>query len=280
MRARRMRWLFATTLLCALCALGGSGCGEREAAPAAEPTVRVPERPAQTAPDPLRVTTPNGVTLVGNLWRGGRDRPAVVLLHQLGAERREWTQVAEALVRAGHTVVAYDHRGHGESRLGPGGALLQWRTFSDSEWTKLADDLDAVLEWLKRQPFAPDTFVLGGSSIGGSAAIVAASRRTDVAGVFVLSPGRAYRGVDVLRPAASVQAPLLAFVAEGEAPSLETAEDLARVAPRGRARVLEGSAHGLRMLPANPSLLAELVAFAASPREANEARPTETMENE
>ena len=57
-----------------------------------------------------------GVTLAGE--EAGEGIP-VVLLHGLTATRRYVVMGSRALERAGHRVVAYDARGHGESTPAP-----------------------------------------------------------------------------------------------------------------------------------------------------------------
>jgi 3-oxoadipate enol-lactonase len=74
-----------------------------------------------------------GVTLRGA--RDGSGSP-VVLAHGLTAHRDLVIHGSRALARAGHEVIRYDARGHGESDAGPAGSYV---------YEELADDLDAVV---------------------------------------------------------------------------------------------------------------------------------------
>lgn len=83
------------------------------------------------ATGPIGVTTRSALA-VDDSGQG----PAVVLVHGLGGWRDVWATCAVALRAAGHRVIAYDQRGHGDS------------ADVDPPWsiTDLADDLLAVLD--------------------------------------------------------------------------------------------------------------------------------------
>ncbi len=248
----------AIAMLC-VAACGGSEPEGRTAAPTAPEASPALRRP-QPLPEaqPFALTTPDGYRLHGDLWPGDMRRPAIVLLHQLGSDRREWAPLVAKLHPLGAPILAMDLRGHAQSAL-RAGQLAHWRSFTEEDWAKLPDDLNRVLDELSAR--GARRFVLIGSSIGSSAALLTAAGRRDVAGVVALSPGRAYRGLDVLAPATELSAPLLAIAAEGEAPARETAEELARIAPAGQALIVHGSAHGVRMRAAAPDLDERIVAF-------------------
>ncbi|MFT4028967.1 MAG: alpha/beta hydrolase [Protaetiibacter sp.] len=76
----------------------------------------------------------HGVTIHYYVWRAEAPRAVVQLLHGLGEYATRYERFAQALVAAGYTVYADDHRGHGATglaqwggdharlgRLGPGG---------------------------------------------------------------------------------------------------------------------------------------------------------------
>ena len=69
---------------------------------------------------PLTLHTADGLALAAEVWpapEAGASGAVVVLVHGFTAHRRDPTVLAMAheLRAAGHTVVAYDMRGHGES---------------------------------------------------------------------------------------------------------------------------------------------------------------------
>jgi len=80
--------------------------------------------------------------------------PVIVLVHGLMHSVRAWAKQLRSLSAAGYRVVAYDHRGHGDSELGPAGHGVG----------QIAADLRAVLEALDLRDV-----VIVGHSMGGIA---------------------------------------------------------------------------------------------------------------
>lgn len=95
-----------------------------------------------------------GVTLSGERTGEGS---AVVLLHGLTATRRYVVMGSRALERSGHTVIAYDARGHGHSSPPPNRAY---------HYEHLAADLLAVLD-----AAGVEHAVLAGASMGAHTAV-------------------------------------------------------------------------------------------------------------
>jgi pimeloyl-ACP methyl ester carboxylesterase len=82
----------------------------------------------------------------------------VVLLHGGGQTRHSWKNAFDALVTAGHHVVALDARGHGDS---------DWDSAGDYSIDALASDLRSVLA------HTPPLPILVGASMGGMTALAA-----------------------------------------------------------------------------------------------------------
>ena len=105
------------------------------------------------------------------------DGPPIVLSHGVTNSTREWFHQLESLPAAGFRTIAFDHRGHGQSKVGTAGHSLQ----------TLANDMRSVVEGLDLRGA-----VLVGHSMGGVAVQafvtqfpeVAAER---VAGIVLLS---------------------------------------------------------------------------------------------
>ncbi|MDM7891323.1 alpha/beta fold hydrolase [Curtobacterium caseinilyticum] len=79
-------------------------------------------------------TDAHGVEIVYSTWRAGKPKGIVQIAHGVGEHGLRYEPLAQDLVRAGYTVHANDHRGHGRTglaqwdgdharlgRLGPGG---------------------------------------------------------------------------------------------------------------------------------------------------------------
>lgn len=92
------------------------------------------------------------VALVGT---GSGEGPPAILLHAGGERRDVWAPIAAALTQAGCSSVAYDLRGHGESRG------------SATKLSAIAADVAAMIDVPNAAP------VIVGSSLGGLAALLA-----------------------------------------------------------------------------------------------------------
>lgn len=109
------------------------------------------------------------------------EGPAVVLCHGITATRRYVLHGSRALERAGHTVVSYDARGHGESDPAPEG--------QGYGYPELVGDLETILA----ETVGEEPFLLAGHSLGAHTAVAYALRRPQrLRGLVVIGP--AYAG--------------------------------------------------------------------------------------
>lgn len=92
-----------------------------------------------------------GITLRAQV-RGLADDPSVLLIHGGGQDRSVWSQITDALVKAGRHVISLDLRGHGHS---------DWPTDGRYEFGAFVEDLRAVLAQLASRP------VIVGAALGG-----------------------------------------------------------------------------------------------------------------
>ncbi|MEX0972561.1 MAG: alpha/beta hydrolase [Solirubrobacterales bacterium] len=101
----------------------------------------------------------------------------IVLCHGLTATRGSVVHGSRALERAGHAVVTYDARGHGESDPAPAE-----RSYG---YPELIDDLEAVVG----EALGEERFVLGGHSMGAHTALGYALRHPErLAGLVLIGP--------------------------------------------------------------------------------------------
>lgn len=127
----------------------------------------------------VRLPTRRGKQLFGWLLPGSADTPspAVIVLHGWGANAEMMLPLARPLQAAGFTVLLIDARNHGGSDAD-----------NFSSLPRFAEDLDVAIDWLKTQPEAiPEQIAVIGHSVGAAAALLAASRRNDLAGVISLA---------------------------------------------------------------------------------------------
>jgi pimeloyl-ACP methyl ester carboxylesterase len=125
--------------------------------------------------DPRPFTVGESPTIRGET--AGEGRPPVVLCHGITATRRYVLHGSRALERAGHTVITYDARGHGESDPAPPGQSYGY--------PEMVGDLEAVVA----ETVGDGRFVLGGHSMGAHTAVAYALRRPErLAGLLVIGP--------------------------------------------------------------------------------------------
>jgi pimeloyl-ACP methyl ester carboxylesterase len=107
---------------------------------------------------------------------GGEGTP-IVLCHGITATRRYVVHGSRSLERAGHRVIGYDARGHGESDPAPAGEGYGY------PW--LVGDLERMVE----AEVGEGGFVLAGHSMGAHTAVAYALRHPDrLAGLVVIGP--------------------------------------------------------------------------------------------
>ena len=105
------------------------------------------------------------------------EGPPIVLCHGLTATRGSVVHGSRALERAGHAVVAYDARGHGESDPAPEG--------QGYGYPQLTDDLELVVA----AAVGDGRFLLGGHSMGAHTAVGYALRHPErLAGLVLIGP--------------------------------------------------------------------------------------------
>lgn len=106
------------------------------------------------------------------------EGPPVVLCHGITATRRYVLHGSKALPRAGHRVLVYDARGHGESEPAP--------PEEGYGYPELVADLERVVA---AQLGEGERFLLGGHSMGAHTAVAYALRHPDrLAGLALVGP--------------------------------------------------------------------------------------------
>lgn len=105
------------------------------------------------------------------------EGPPVVLCHGITATRRYVLHGSRALERAGHRVISYDARAHGESDPAPAG--------QGYDYPELVGDLESVVGG----QVGEGRFVLAGHSMGAHTAVAYALRHPGrLAGLVVIGP--------------------------------------------------------------------------------------------
>jgi pimeloyl-ACP methyl ester carboxylesterase len=105
------------------------------------------------------------------------EGPPILLCHGLTASRRYVVHGSRALERAGHRVIVYDARGHGESEAAP--------SVQSYGYPELIADLKRVVE----AEVGEERFLLGGHSMGAHTAVgYALAHPERLSGLVVIGP--------------------------------------------------------------------------------------------
>jgi pimeloyl-ACP methyl ester carboxylesterase len=129
------------------------------------------------------------------------EGPPIVLCHGITATRRQVVHGSRALERAGHRVVSYDARGHGESDPAPPG--------EGYGYPSLVGDLERIVA----ERLGEGRFLLAGHSMGAHTAVAyALANPHRLAGLVVIGP--AYAGT--IAPSSLAYWDGLAAALEGE----------------------------------------------------------------
>lgn len=123
----------------------------------------------------VAIPTENGKTLFG--WFVPRAQPGVgpaaVILHGWGGNAETLLPLARPLHEAGYAVLLFDARCHGRSDED-----------SFASMPRFAEDLGHAIDWAQhRDDIDPQAIAAIGHSVGAAAALLCASKRSDIAAV-------------------------------------------------------------------------------------------------
>lgn len=127
--------------------------------------------------EPELLSLPSGVDLAVRRFEpiDSPDGADILLTHGLASNARLWSGAARLLAAAGHRVVTFDQRGHGQSS----------KPDTGYDMATVADDLALLIEEL-----GWDRPIVGGQSWGGNVVIEAAHRHSEkLAGAVVVDGG-------------------------------------------------------------------------------------------
>jgi alpha-beta hydrolase superfamily lysophospholipase len=233
-------------VLAALVGTGFSGVADRSPTVASAAAPR-PLQLAQTCVTRaekrrvVRFRTSDRVRLIG--LELGRGPNVVVLAHQGGGGAPgnlcAWMPYARSLARSGYRVLVFDHRGHGSSG----------RPAKVSRYLQVDLDVRAAVAVMRAR--GATRIVLGGASLGGSAALAAAARIAPaVQGVFTIGSPLEYGPLDGLADARSLTVPALFTSAVGDDPFDDDARTMfeACASPDKRLELFPGTRHGAPVL--------------------------------
>ncbi|MBD3304795.1 alpha/beta fold hydrolase [candidate division KSB3 bacterium] len=208
----------------------------------------------------ISLTTSDQVTLAAS-WvvphaseENQQRRPVVILLHDYGLNRRDWSFFIPDLAQRGYNVLALDLRGHGQSegrgQYSPASLLQQGHL-----------DVLAALEWIEdnTQSDADQIFLIG-AGVGADIAYMSSGKfPKQIQATVAISPSYSSildgSFVDI-RPRAIL---FCATVGSHQGSSMLATESLANFTQDPKKVILyQGSAHGLAMFYKHPELRQEI----------------------
>ena len=231
--------------------------------------------PTTAPPSEVRVTTADGVEIVGDHYRPSAPASStVVLFHQAGGDARgEYGSIARRLVAEGFEVFAWDARSGGD-RFGQPNRTVAGLGSSVEGYCPAYPDLEAALEHVFLQGGGGPIFAVGSSYSAALVVRLAAEHGRRLAGVAAFSPasGRMEDCAVDRWLAQATDTPLLVFRPEGELAHESVAAQGQLLAERGiEVFVAPEAVHGASMLvdERNPGDVAptweRFLAFLADP---------------
>jgi alpha-beta hydrolase superfamily lysophospholipase len=163
---------------------------------------------ASTSPiTPLNTTlkTSDGVTVFALEYKAVDPRAVILLFHQAGSNKGEYSTIAPRLVHEGFTVLAIDQRSGG-SLFGQHNDTVK-KLGKSSTYLETMPDLEAALAWGSQQKLP---VLVWGSSYSSSLVFLLASKHQEkITAVLAFSPGE-YLGQEgmVQQAAAKVTQPI------------------------------------------------------------------------
>lgn len=218
---------------------------------------------AGASAEEIHFQSPDGISLTGTLNSVSNSKGTVILIHMLNRTREDWQAFAAFLNQKGWTTLAFDLRGHGQSR-GDEKKEIDWKDFSKDDFLTMIKDLEGAFQFLTsaQNPHPQNIFIIG-ASIGANLSVEFAAKNEAVRGVVLLSPGVDYRGVKPKRAVMDYkERPLLIAASEEDTFSFTSSDFLYQLAPTPEKEFvkIKAGGHGTEMLE-DPALGKKILEF-------------------
>ncbi len=217
--------------------------------------ILLPSPHAIAASQRVSIRTDDGISLAATWYEAGTRAPAVILVHMLHKNRRDWDAVATSLAAQGIGALAIDLRGHGESS----GTIPEGET---ADFSVLVRDVLAARHYLSsRTDVQPSRKGIAGASIGANLAALEAAADPAITSVALLSPSTDYRGLRIEAAMKTyAKRPALLIASDDDAYASRTVKELQKAGGGIReALILNHAGHGTVMLGRDPDLARTLV---------------------
>jgi pimeloyl-ACP methyl ester carboxylesterase len=200
-------------------------------------------------PDPAHdvdITASDGHVLKGSYFPSGKPGPAILLIHQCNMDRHAWDTLTPNLTAAGIHVLTFDQRGFGD-------------TSGPADQRKTHDDVESAYAFLiSRDGVDKNRIAAGGASCGVMYSSGLASRHPEIKTLLLMSGwaddnARAYF-------AATPSLAIFGAAANHQSDAADIRQAVtASKNPQSVSRIVQGSAHGVPLIDADPQLKPALV---------------------
>ncbi len=174
-------------------------------------------------PTKVEFPAPDGLTISGNLYEIGRNKPVILLMHQAGYNLMEYADIAPKLNDMGYNCLAVDLRSGGSFAGKPNNSYT--RALERGLKPEMADaqqDIRSAIDFLLKK--YNQKVIVWGSSYSSSLALLEGADNSEVKAIISFSPGD-YFG-DALPSLATVftkiEIPYLVTSSKAEAEALTT----------------------------------------------------------
>jgi len=151
----------------------------------------------------VTLTAPDGVTVYGTYYPAANARAVILLFHQAGSSKDEYTTIAPQLQRAGFAALAIDQR-VGGGLYGTNQTMAGHKGKAE-DYLSALPDLEAALAWAKDKAQGKPILLWGSSYSASLVFVVAASKLAEgsVKGVLAFSPGEYFDDKKMVEKAAA-----------------------------------------------------------------------------
>ncbi len=149
---------------------------------------------AEVKEAPVTLSTQDGWALSALYMPAEDGKRTVVLLHDLGKNKEQFTSFKAALARNGLGYLAVDLRGCGQS-TGKGTASSFAKEGVDNEFNKMTRDVEAAFSFLNKKGVSTEDTAVLGAGLGANVAAKSMNFLPDVPMLALISPATNVRDV-------------------------------------------------------------------------------------
>jgi dienelactone hydrolase len=200
---------------------------------------------AEPTPEAVTLTAADGVSVFGDYYKVDKPKALILLFHQAGSNRGEYTPIAAKLVQEGYSALAIDQRSGG-NYFGRSNETVK-KLGHSGEYLDAQKDLEAALDWSSAAAAGAPVILWGSSYSSSLVFLVAAKQPEKVAALLSFSPGEYLGGSATVRNAAAkVKIPVFVTSAKDPEEIAEAKKIVSAVAASSKTQFVPtlGGVHG------------------------------------